>query len=574
MHLMILWGFLILFAGTLISTVDHYLVHFLNGASYLLFSLVLEVAGITLVAGLLCALARRYVQRVSRLERRFADLVVPVWLLLAALSGFLTEGAQLAALTPPWADWSFAGNGIGHLWSRPETANAQYVFFWWLHAVVSLGLIAAIPYTKLFHIVAAPLNVYLYDTLRPVLPTEKSRNEGEVYCFRDLLSFDACTRCGRCVDVCPSTLAGEPFSPRDFILWAGTGQADDSRGFAMEKIWHCTTCRACQEVCPVYIAAPDPIRLARTQVVEEGKNVPPLLNQTLKKLFKYDNPWEPSRMRRANWTKGLSIVDFSKTKTAEGACYFVGCTTSMDTRAQGLARSFSRILQYANVPFGILGNKEPCCGDIARRAGESGLFEEQASNCVEIFARFNVDQLIVSSPHCFNAIRNEYPGLPFERVGEIPSGDKILHYSQFLNQLLKKGALRFERPLSLKVTYHDPCYLGRYNNIFDAPREVITAIPGVELLQMKHERSNSLCCGGGGCRMWQEDLDADTKMSDIRIREAAATGAQVVVTACPLCLIMLEDARKTCGLADSIKVMDLNELVRMALEQTGIPFEG
>ena len=216
-----------------------------------------------------------------------------------------------------------------------------------------------------------------------------------------------------------------------------------------------------------------------------------------------------------------------------------------------------------------MGNKEPCCGDIARRTGEDGLFEKQMGDCTELFYRYGIRELVTSSPHCFHTFRNEYP--PFQAL--LPSEERVTfrvrHYSQLLCDLVRSGALTFNKPLPVTVTFHDPCYLGRHNRIFDDPREVITAIPGVRLVEMEHNRADSLCCGGGGGRMWQDELDSDVKMSDIRIREAAATGAEIVVTACPLCLIMLEDARKTTGLEESLQVLDLNELVVLGLGLQG-----
>jgi Fe-S oxidoreductase len=312
-------------------------------------------------------------------------------------------------------------------------------------------------------------------------------------------------------------------------------------------------------------APPDAIRGARSKIVEEGIQVPALLTQGLKNLYKYNNPWEATKKKRANWAKDMEIPNLGKGEEIEGLCYFVGCTTSMDIRAQGIARSFSRILKHIHVPFVILGNKEPCCGDIARRAGEDGLFEKQIGDCIDVFGRFGIRDVVTSSPHCFHTFIDEYPAfqglLPLEERLEL----RVRHYTMLLRDLVKAGTLRFSQPLEEKVTYHDPCYLGRHHGVFDPPREVIDAIPGVQRVEMAHTRAKSLCCGGGGGRVWQEGLDADVKMAEIRIREAEAAGAEILITACPLCLIMLEDARKTTGLEHTLRVMDLNEFVIMAL---------
>jgi Fe-S oxidoreductase/nitrate reductase gamma subunit len=585
MHLLIMWGFSGLFLGTVLISIDYWVYKFLQGSIYLIYSALLEIAGLMLIAGLIWALIRRYLQRVSRLERRLEDLAVLALLGLVALSGFVVEGMRLSAQNPDWARWSFAGYWMSRLWADPQTSLSWYPFYWWVHAGLSLGLISYIPYSKLFHMLAAPASIYLESQPPQAVPIETRTPDEEAYSYRDMIFFDACTRCGRCVEVCPSTGAGEPFSPRDFIAWARNDvlmkyhplsrfewferwmsrKASWKGDFDSHRVWHCTTCRACLDQCPVYVGIPDAIRDARSKVVEEGTQVPALLTQSLKTLYKYNNPWESTKKKRANWAQDLEIPDFSTGEAQTGLCYFVGCTTSMDIRAQGIARSFTRIMNYLNVPLSMLGNKEPCCGDIARRAGEDGLFEKQMGECMELFARFAIHDVITSSPHCFHTFTNDYPAyqalLPPAERWEF----RARHYSMLLEELVNSGNLRFTRPLEVKVTYHDPCYLGRHNGIFDPPRRIIDVIPGVQRVEMIHTRNNSLCCGGGGDRVWQEELDAEVKMSEIRIREAEATGAEILITACPLCLIMLEDARKTTSLEQALRVMDLNEFVLMAL---------
>lgn len=570
MHLFLFWGFLSLFIGTALLFIHEYLFPFLTGTAYLVFSLVMEVGGLILLTGILWTLIRRYIQRVPRLERRLEDVLVLALLLLVGLSGYVVEGLRLAHQQPPWSEWSFIGGWTGSLFS-PAAAKGLYPYLWWGHALLSLSFIASIPFTKLFHILGAPAGIYLQGSGKPViLDVEEGAGEFDL---RDSVFFDGCMRCGRCVEACPSEGAGEPFAPRDFVqamrraLWRDHFPWGDIRFLSRgeesevdERFWYCTTCRACLEVCPVYGPTFETVMKKRVLAVEEGTNVPKLMNQTLEKVFKYDNPWESSKKNRGAWAEGMDLVDLIKRDAEADVCYFVGCTTSFDDTAKGIARSFSKNLQTAGVNFGILGKKEPCCGDIARRAGELGLFVEQMEKCLDIFDKYGVTEVVTSSPHCFHTFRNEYPEAPF----------KTRHYTLILRELIADGKLRFKEGQAAKLTYHDPCYLGRYNRIFDEPREIIRSIPGFSLVEMTHHGADSLCCGGGGGRMWQE-LSGEVKMSDVRIREAEATGAQILVTACPLCRIMLEDARKAAGLNETLQVMDLNELVLQALEGTSSP---
>ena len=577
MHLLIFWGFLTLFIGTSVLAIHHYLFSFLEGKLYLIFSLLMEIAGILLLAGIAWALIRRYLQRVPRLERRIEDGLVPLWLLLIVLSGFLVEAMRLAVQQPDIGSWSFVGWSLIPLFS-PESATTLYPTFWWGHILLCLSFIAMIPYTKLFHVIGAPASIYVQDAL-PLVPVDAETDLSEdstedsdedsngEFGLKDAIFFDGCMRCGRCVAVCPSTAAGEPFAPREFVqaarhaLWQGSSRFGDIRfsnqdqtSEAYKNFWHCTTCRACLEVCPVYGGTFEIVNKKRMTAVEEGENVPTLMSQTLEKLFKYSNPWESSKKKRGAWAKDLEVTDLTKKGAESDLCYFVGCTTSFDDNAQVIARSFTEVLKTAGVNFGILGKKEPCCGDIARRVGETGLFIEQKEGCEELFDKYGITDVVTSSPHCFHTFKNEYTDAAFQ----------ARHYTLVLHELLAQGKIQFKNRIDATVTYHDPCYLGRYNRIFDEPRALIRAIPGINLVEMDHHHENSLCCGGGGGRMWQE-IQGDVKISELRIREAEITGAQILVTTCPLCLIMMEDARKAAGLKEPFRVMDLNQLLLKAM---------
>ena len=575
MHGLIMWGFLLLLLGTLSALVDHYLYRFLTGGIYLAFEICLEAAGVMVAVGLVWGGLRRYLGRIPRLERRAGALVVPAWMLTVVLSGFLVEGARLAAQGPGWGAWSWVGYRVSILWSGPEAAMSAYPYLWWGHATVSLGFIALFPFSSLFHVLAAPVSMYLGHEAPGILAAVPEAEGEAVVSFRDLCSRDACTRCGRCVDACPVTGAGEAFTPRDCIVGTGSRlrmlhpfvKPPDSAvrtEAAPEWIWHCTTCRACVEVCPVCISPPDALHAARSAALERGTSVPSKLIGTLETLYKYHNPWEAAK-NRAGWADGLTVPEFTGRDEADRLCYFVGCTTSRETRARELARAFVRVLAHCRVPFGTLGKKEPCCGAIAREVGEVGLLEEQVGGCLDLFTRRGVREVVASSPHCFHTFRTEYAALHARRCPGEPPPFRVRHYTEVLSGLVRAGAMGFTRPLDACVTFHDPCYLGRHNRVFDAPREVISAIPGVRFVEMAHHREHSLCCGGGGGRMWQEDPEAEFRMSEVRIREAARAGARVVITACPLCLVMLEDARKTAGLEETLVVMDLNEVVVSAL---------
>jgi Fe-S oxidoreductase/nitrate reductase gamma subunit len=569
MHFLIFWGFIVLFIGTCLLAAHEYLASFLIGRTHLFFEVAMEIGGLLLTVGVLWALIRRYLQRVPRLQRGLEDAVIPIGLLIVACSGFFLEGVRLAVQKPAWAHWSFVGAWIAGLIPEPA-AQTAYPYLWWGHALVSLGFIALIPFSKLFHVVGGPAALYLHRA--PEISKRTDSDDTmmvESPSLAEVVFYDACMRCGRCVQSCPSNGAGEPLAPRDFVqaarreLWGVHSPQGDIRFLTPETAleektaWYCTTCAACREICPVYGVPFQIITRQRTRLIEAGKDVPDLMNQTLERLFNYDNPWVSSKRERAAWAKGLGLPVLKADGKVSPLCYFVGCTTSFDARAQGIAKSFTSILQKTGVHFGIIGDKEPCCGDIGRATGEIGLFQEKKENTLELFDRLGIREVVTSSPHCFHSFYHEYPERNFG----------VRHYTIVLRDLIAARRLPFKKTGNRTVTFHDPCYLGRHNRLFEEPREIIRALPGLKIVEMPHYGPNSLCCGGGGGRMWQgTDLRGEARMSELRMKEAAATGAEILITACPLCLIMLEDAWKTLGLEGKMKVMDLNEVVLGAME--------
>lgn len=579
MHLFIMWGFFVLFLGTVLSAFDDYLIEFLHGSIYLVYSFVLDIFGILFLAGLVMALVRRYVIKSGRMHNLAEDPLVVVLLLVIGVSGFLVEGYRLAAKPEPWMSWSPVGMWLaGLLAGDPLRAHLTV---WWTHALLSLFLIGYLPFSKLFHVLAGSITVAL-ETLPPeVLTLEEREKVAQNFSRRHLIALDACTRCNRCETKCPSNLSGEALSPRGLnqkmkahiradyspgrivgrLLKRPVAPMPLEKAIAGEEAWMCTTCRACAEECPLTISTVDIIREIRVQKIAEGTHVPVMVGEALESVFKYGNPYQGPKNKRSDWAKGLTVADLSKGGGAE-VLYFVGCGPSYDSRLQEIARSAVDVFTRMRLDFGILGKKEVCCGDVAKRLGEDGVLEELIVKNYESFEAAGCQQVVTTCPHGLKMLRDEYPvykqKLGIETEGEL----RVEHYTELLSRLLREGKLSFSKRLEKRVTYHDPCYLGRHCGIFEQPREIIGAIPGVELVEMKRNRSNSFCCGGGGGRLWMDEFEAREKIDEIRARDAKDAGAELLITACPFCMSMLEDAVKTAGYEGTMEVRDLLEVVR------------
>jgi Fe-S oxidoreductase len=374
----------------------------------------------------------------------------------------------------------------------------------------------------------------------------------------------ACIQCGKCTGGCPMSIKTR-LNPRLLIyrlLVAGNGFELEGR----DEIWDCTTCSTCTARCPKQV---DPMAMMialRSLIVEKGR-VHPNVKTALESTFRYGNPLTMPREDRAKWAADMHVQTF-----IEGMdyLYFVGCTPSYDPRGQRVAQALVRLFQCGDVNFGILGQDESCCGSEVRRLGEAGLFEMMVEETTELYKQLGVHKVFTTSPHCFNSFRNDYVSHPDGRHLDSAhsrgvAGALVQHYTQVLAELIDAGKLTFQKEVNQVVTYHDPCYLGKHNGVFDEPRFVLRAIPGLKLVEMDRCREKSLCCEGGGGRMFLEGTNPGMRLAQLRVREAIETEANILATACPFCLLTLDEAVKHLDVQDKIKVMDIAEIAVEAL---------
>ncbi|MFC1932795.1 (Fe-S)-binding protein [Chloroflexota bacterium] len=360
-----------------------------------------------------------------------------------------------------------------------------------------------------------------------------------------------CIQCGKCTGGCPVTLKSALNIRR--LVRAATFQDSLEPIYDQKELWDCTTCSTCTIRCPRGIKPHELIMGIRSALIEEGR-VPVTVRDALEGVFKHGNPWGRIRSKRSEWANDLEIKNFAQGDKAD-VLYFVCCVASYDPRIQEVAKALTKILSKAGDDFGILGNEETCCGNEVRRMGEEGLFEMLVEDNLKLFHSYDISKIVTTSPHCYNVFKNEYQDNKLE----------VKHYTQYVAELISQGKLIFSNEVKKVVTYQDPCFLGKQNQIFDEPRSIIRAIPGITFIDLDRSRERSLCCEGGGGRMWVEASDSGERLSEIRIKEAVDIGAEILATACPFCLLNLEDAAKITGYEEKIQVRDIAELASMAI---------
>ncbi len=619
-HLFVLVGFVVLFVGTLIVLVDRDILQFVlpswvfwKGDFYLGFSLLMDLAGVMLLVGILMMGVRRAFFRLPQLQysSRFRteasrrSLVVGDWLFLALLiaivmGGFLLEGLRLATGRPEFEAWSPVGWSISDLLRSAgvgsSEASALYPAAWWTHSLASLALVAAVPWTKAAHMLLSTVSLAWYDeSLARNLPAPPDGEAAGYERWQDmtwneLVSLDACIRCGRCHVRCPSAEERLPLSPREVILEVrdhvrvagvqsavsngngngnGTAAATDAQTLGTllptETLWSCTSCVNCAAHCPVGVNHVPLMVQLRRAAVNRGE-VDEQLQQTLIQLLRSGNAMGKSDRMRAKWTAGLPFKIRDARREAVEWLWFVGDNASYDPRVQESTRNAARLFEAAGLDYGILYEAERNAGNDVRRVGEEGLFEMLVEKNMQGFERARCSAVITTDPHSYNTLKNEYPAFGFE----LP----VFHYTEVLRDLVTEGRLKLVARDGLQLTYQDPCYLSRYNGITAAPRALLRAA-GAEIIEMDRSGRDAWCCGAGGGRLWMEDIPAEgMRPAEQRIREAAALpGVDTIVTACPKDAVMFSDAIKTVGLEGRFFVRDIADVVWESTEQQTIAYQ-
>ncbi|HWQ24474.1 MAG TPA: (Fe-S)-binding protein [Gaiellaceae bacterium] len=590
MHAAIFWGFLVLFPTILLALVhaadrepglpDGSVLGWLDRQGW--FAFLVDLFACLVLAGVATAFAIRKVQRPRRFEGshlREADLI------LALIAGIVTtllawHASQIALGLNAWpAAWSPVSDALSGVFGDGTATEALERALVWAHVLIILSFLVYLPYSKHLHIVTAAVNVFFGRTrargrlepLRFDLPEEELRfgaGTAAELTWKEILDTLSCTECGRCQDVCPAYATGKELSPkllimglRDHVRAEGPKLlADPAAATAPlvpgavsdEVVWDCVTCGACVHECPVSIEHVDHIVDLRRHLVMVESRFPVEADPMLRDVERAGNPWGKPQAERAAWAEGLGLRVLEPGDPAPEVLYWVGCAGSFDERARVSARATARLLLAAGLEVAILGPRESCTGDPARRMGNEYVFQSLAERNVATLDAAGATKIVTSCPHCFNTLANEYP--------DFGGRYEVVHHTELLAELVREGRLR-PRPGAQAITYHDSCYLARHNDVLAAPRELVGAVG--RPLEMARSGRRTFCCGAGGAHMWLEERGS--AINEERVREAAATGAETLAVACPFCTMMLDDGVKQSG--RELRVADVSTLLAEALER-------
>ena len=581
-HTTIFWGFLIISVGTLeqfLSTLrPNWSFEFLD-SGYLLLVALQDCFTYLVLLAVLAACYRRFVLRPEGLGQspdanRVLALTGSLMLSIALMHGCELPLHPWYEDAMPFSRAMYSFLSLGNF-SEESYAVAAHVFKW-IHMLLVLGFSMYIPHSKHLHIVAAGPNTFLKNqkntkAMRPISfedPEQSQYGAAKLtdLSWKDALDYYACTECGRCQDVCPAYQTQKPLSPKKLILDLKHALHDQKEKILAKDhaslppiiddhvtedvIWACTSCRACEIACPVFIEHTDKIFDIRRNLVMMESRFPPEVQSIFKNMETQGTPWAFSPETRSDWAEGLDIPRMSENPKID-VLLWVGCAGAYDERNKKVVRAFASVLKKAKIPFAILGNEERCTGDPARRIGNEYLYQTLARSNIEVLQRYDVKKIVTSCPHCFHTLKNEYP--------DFGGHYEVFHHSQYLASLIAQGKIKPSQKYEETITFHDSCYLGRWNGITEDPREVLRSLPGAHAVEMKKHHQESMCCGAGGGRMWMEET-LGKRINLTRTEQALETGASTIATSCPFCLTMLSDGVQS-KMATKTKVLDIAELI-------------